>query len=240
MSTSWFTRSKNFSRSTSTTQRLPSWMYRCASRTASCARRPGRKPWLCSENVGSNIGCSTCNSSCWTKRSSTVGMPNSRTPPSRFGISCRFTALGRKLPANSCFRIATQCSCRYGSSSSTVLPSMPGLPLLRRTRLSATMAFSRATTCSISRPSLPERSFPRATRPASPLRSASGASPQPSSGSSSCLDFWCMAFPRLTDDSLSSLFGPSRGSAPGTTASADFSLRCGTVALSGVRRDLPR
>ena len=36
--------------------RRPSWMYRCASHTASCALRPGRKPWLCSENVGSNLG----------------------------------------------------------------------------------------------------------------------------------------------------------------------------------------
>ena len=44
ISTSWLTRSKNFSRSTSTTQRFPSRMYACALRTACCAPRPGRKP----------------------------------------------------------------------------------------------------------------------------------------------------------------------------------------------------
>src|SRR5580658_5347715 len=41
INTSWFTRSKNFSRSASTTHRRPSWMYFCASHTASCARQPG-------------------------------------------------------------------------------------------------------------------------------------------------------------------------------------------------------
>ena len=89
---------------------------------------------------------------------------------------------------------------------------MPGLPLLRRTRLSALVAFSRApacSICSIRRLVLPERSFPGAARPASPLWLAVGASPQPLGRSSSCPDFWCMAFPRRTDDSLSSLFGPS-------------------------------
>jgi len=44
ISTSWFTRSKNFSRSMSTTQRLPSPMYACACFTACAAERPGRKP----------------------------------------------------------------------------------------------------------------------------------------------------------------------------------------------------
>ncbi len=59
----------------------------CASRTAPCALRPGRKPWLCSLEVGSRSGCSTCSSACWIKRSVTVGMPSSRSPPSGFGSS---------------------------------------------------------------------------------------------------------------------------------------------------------
>ena len=48
--------------------------------------------------------------------------------------------------------------------------------------------------------SLPERSFPCAARPASPLRSTLRASPVASSGSSICMDIWCLAFPRCTSD----------------------------------------
>jgi hypothetical protein len=83
---------------------LPSCTYRCASRTASCARRPGRKPWLCCENVGSNRGCRTCRMACWMNRSSTVGMPSSRSPPPLFGIVCLFTGCGWYVPASSCSR----------------------------------------------------------------------------------------------------------------------------------------
>ena len=43
----------------------------CGPPAASCARRPGRKPWLCRLNVGSNLGCSTCRMACWMNRSST-------------------------------------------------------------------------------------------------------------------------------------------------------------------------
>lgn len=41
---SWLTRSKNFSRSRSTTHVYPSSIYPCARATAICAERPGRKP----------------------------------------------------------------------------------------------------------------------------------------------------------------------------------------------------
>ena len=44
ISTSWFTRSKNFSRSMSTTHRLPPATYSRAFSTASWALRPGRNP----------------------------------------------------------------------------------------------------------------------------------------------------------------------------------------------------
>ena len=209
--TSWWTRSKNFSRSTSTTQRRPSWMYFCASHTASCARRPGRKPWLCDEKVGSNCGCRTCKSACWMNRSSTVGMPSSRMPPSLFGMSCRLTGWGLYVPASSCSRSTGQVARRWSRSASTVIPSMPGLPLFFCTRFNAAMTLPRSTTRSIrSAPSFPERSFPCAAVDASPLRSALGASPLPSSGSSSCPDFWRMASSRFTGVSLSSPFGPSR------------------------------
>jgi hypothetical protein len=52
------------------------------------------KPKLVSENVGSHSACSTCITACWMKRSSTVGMPSSRTPPDAFGISTRRTGCG--------------------------------------------------------------------------------------------------------------------------------------------------
>ena len=44
INTSWFTRSKNFSRSMSTTHRRPASTLSCARRTASWALRPGRNP----------------------------------------------------------------------------------------------------------------------------------------------------------------------------------------------------
>jgi hypothetical protein len=59
---SWLTRSKSFARSTPTTTRLPACTYALAALTASCARRPGRNPWLWSLKVGSISGCSTCSS----------------------------------------------------------------------------------------------------------------------------------------------------------------------------------
>ena len=52
------------------------------------------------------MGCSTCSSACWIKRSVTVGMPSSRSPPSGLGIVTRRTGLGRYVPDNSCSRIA--------------------------------------------------------------------------------------------------------------------------------------
>jgi hypothetical protein len=88
---------------------------------------------------------------------------------------------------------------------------MPGLPLFFCTRFNATMTLPRSTTRSIRRASsLPEHSFPWAAVNASPLRSALGASPLPSSGSSSCPDFRRVASSRFTGVSLSSPFGPSR------------------------------
>ena len=86
---------------------------------------------------------------------------------------------------------------------------MPGLPLFCRTRFNAPTRLARPTSSSIRRCSLPERSSPWATVPASPLPSTFGASPLSSSGSSSCLDSWRMAFSRSTVVTLSSPFGPS-------------------------------
>ena len=63
------TRSKNRSRSTSTTQVSPVSIARRAALTAWWALRPGRKPKLRSENEGSKIGERTWLNACWRKRS---------------------------------------------------------------------------------------------------------------------------------------------------------------------------
>src|SRR5450432_3431825 len=47
----------------------------------------GWEPLLCDEKVRSNRGCRIYNSACWMNRSSAVGMPSSRSPPSLFGMS---------------------------------------------------------------------------------------------------------------------------------------------------------
>src|ERR1035438_8647319 len=77
--------------SISTTHSFPPCAYRCAARTASCALRPGRNPYLCSLNCGSKIGVNTCNNNCCRNRSWTVGIPSIRVPPLGLGISTRMT-----------------------------------------------------------------------------------------------------------------------------------------------------
>src|SRR5499427_5394982 len=62
-------------------------MYRCARATAWWADRPGRKPKLCSENVGSHRSWRTCSRACWISLSTTHGTPSFLTPPSGLGIS---------------------------------------------------------------------------------------------------------------------------------------------------------
>ena len=57
--------------------------------------RPGRKPKLFSEKVSSHCGESTKRIACWITRSTAVGMPSLRTPPSGLEISMRNTGWGR-------------------------------------------------------------------------------------------------------------------------------------------------
>src|SRR6516165_7496941 len=73
-------------------------MYRCAWATAWWADRPGRKPELCSENVGSHRSWRTCSRACWISLSTTHGTPSFLTPPSGLGISTLFTAAARRFP----------------------------------------------------------------------------------------------------------------------------------------------
>jgi hypothetical protein len=56
--------------------------------------RPGRKPKLELEKVGSMRGSSTCAIACCTSRPTTVGIPSCRIPPPGLGISTPRTALG--------------------------------------------------------------------------------------------------------------------------------------------------
>ncbi len=112
MSMSWFTVSKNFSMSISTTQRYPSSTYCRAVTTASWALRPGRKPKAASLKWGSKIGVSVCRSACWMKRSSTVGIPRERFPlPPGFGVSTRLTGRDTYVPEMSCSLMRAFPSC---------------------------------------------------------------------------------------------------------------------------------
>ena len=135
--------------------------------------------------------------------------------------------------------MASQLATRCFGSSSTVIPSTPGLPLFCLTRFNAALALPRSTTRSI-RWSFPEPPFPVVAVGASPLRWSLGASPLTLNGSSACAAFWCLALPRLMAGLLSLPFGPSSSAAvPASsrrvaipagalrtrTASADFSLR---------------
>ena len=138
---SWLTRSKNFSRSTSTTTRLPDCTKPRAALSASCARRPGLKPWLWALRLGSISGCSTCSSACWINRSTTVGMPSSRWLPSGLGIITLRTGWGRYLPASSAWRITGHLVRSIWAVCSMSSPSTPAAPLLALTRFQAACRF---------------------------------------------------------------------------------------------------
>lgn len=75
-------------------------------------------------------------------RSTTVGIPSFRTPPSGFGISFRRTGWGLYFPIRMLSRSSSRCSLNHGSASSTVIPSIPGAPWLALTRLYALFRFS--------------------------------------------------------------------------------------------------
>ena len=125
-------------------------MYACALRTACCAPRPGRKPKLPAENVGSNSGCKTWCSACWISRSTTVGMPSVRTPPEGLGMSTRRTGCGTYRPASNASFTLGQCTLSQSFNSDTVTASTPGAPLFRTTRWYASHMLLRSTTRSIS------------------------------------------------------------------------------------------
>ena len=135
ISLSWFTRSKNFSKSISTTLRLPFSKYSSARSTAWWAERPGRKPKLLSLKLPSYSRFSFWAIACCIRRSVTVGMPSIRFPPLGFGISTLRTAQGIYVPHCICDLMADQFFHKWSWSSSTPIPSMPAAPLLETTCL---------------------------------------------------------------------------------------------------------
>jgi hypothetical protein len=116
---------------TSTTTRWPSGIYCCASHTAWGACRPGRKPWLCSENVGSNRGCRAWRMRCWMTRASAEGIPSLQTPPPLFGIS---TASSESFSCLVIWRLAPSSltlgslALPFGPSCRSSLPAWDRLP----------------------------------------------------------------------------------------------------------------
>ena len=72
------------------------------------------------------MGVSCCEIACWMTRSTTVGIPSCRTPPSGFGISFRRTGCGLYLPLRMLSSSSSLCSLNQRGASSTVIPSISG------------------------------------------------------------------------------------------------------------------
>ena len=134
----------------STTYRNPARTYSRYWRIASCCERFGRNPKLYSEKVWSQIWVRTCITACWITLSSTVGIPNKRTPPG-LGISFRRTGMGVYVPSINAFRIFVQWRLRYLFILRTVMPSTPGAPSFLITRFIARLMLFRSRIDSMSR-----------------------------------------------------------------------------------------
>jgi hypothetical protein len=108
---------------------------------ASCARRPGRKPYEHGAKSASKMGSNTSLSAACATRSRTVGMPSRRRLPPALGIIRSRTGSGRSTRA----RRSARSSARNVSSPRPVMswavwPSTPAerAPRLVRTRCHAT------------------------------------------------------------------------------------------------------
>src|ERR1035441_826324 len=129
-------------------------------------------------------------------RSSTVGMPSLRTPPSGLGISTRLTGCGSYVPLNNCSRMTGQCCFRYSGNCGTVIPSTPALPLFALTRFNACLQFSRPQTSSINCSAIAGLSIPRCPADDSvPSGRPFGASPLSSSMKANSSWFFCRLSP---------------------------------------------
>ena len=121
----WFTLSKNFSKSISTTHLYPWFIYVSDCLIAFFAPLLGLNPKLLSEKVGSYNLLSTCAMACWIILSCTVGIPSNLTPPSGFGISTLLTGDGLYFPSSSLVLTVAQVFLTCSRSSSVFMPSIP-------------------------------------------------------------------------------------------------------------------
>src|SRR6266508_3529014 len=132
------------------------------------------------------------------------------------------------IPLRSCSRWAGQCFLRYPGNRSTVIPSMPGLPLFALTRFNASLRFSASKTSSINRsvdagPSVTCSAIDGSV----PSPAASEASPRSPAVKASSIWFFCR-LPPLSRNAYRPLpftpcgapFGPS------TCPVADTDLLC--------------
>ena len=110
-----------------------------------------------------------------------------------------------------------------------------GCPCSALTRFNAACRFWRSTHLLHQVGRFPERSSPLAAVGASAARAALGASPLPSSGSSSCLDFWGMASPRLA-----SRKGPALPAPVGCSGRRRSATASGWWGMGGFLGDLRR
>jgi hypothetical protein len=146
---------------------------------------------------------------CWIRRSTTVGIPSRRTPPSGLGISTRRTGRGLYVPPRSSSLIHTQCSMSQGLRSAVSIPSIPAAPLFLRTCFSASCMFCCDSTRSIR--SVPFRQGRSPVRAVGRLGTAGGCGLATSLRRSSPLEiFCCLCLPcELTGSSPFFMFGPS-------------------------------
>jgi len=87
---------------------------------------------------------------CCTNRSTTVGIPNCRSPPPGFGIALPRTGCGSYLPSSNDASNSSLWALIQSYNSSTLISSTPGAPRLAFSRLYARFKFSRSHILSIS------------------------------------------------------------------------------------------
>ena len=152
---------------------------------------------------GRRSGVITCRRACWRRRSITVGMPRSRTPPPGLGISTRLTGVGLYVPARSSAFTVSQCV--SGKLVARLPLHRPRRGLLR----SVPLACRRAEGCSLSsispasRSGLRERKGRLVPAKSSALRHTLAASPLLFAGSS--LAGYSAVFALRANASVSSL-----------------------------------
>ena len=133
---SWGIASKHEAMSVRATHRRPCQASSMSTCRASCAERLGRKPKLSVTKSASKIGSMTIFAAACTMRSRTAGIESGRCSElPGFGIHTRRAGSGRHCsPLTSADSSSSSRETPYASASAMVVRSMPGAPLLARTR----------------------------------------------------------------------------------------------------------